>query len=82
LRIEPADVLALECKPSVDGKAWIVRLFGASGEDRRAKLTWAGDAAPRMWRSNLSEQPLEPAGQEVAVAGWDLVTLRIDRSER
>ena len=80
LRIEPADVLALECKPSVDGKAWIVRLFGASGENRRARLTCAGETAPRIWRSNLSEQPLAPAGQEVEVAAWDLVTLRIDRN--
>ncbi len=80
-RVEPADVLALECKPSVDGKAWIVRLFGASGEDRRARLTWEGNKAPRVWRSNLSEEPLALAKEEVDVAAWDLVTLRIDRGE-
>lgn len=80
-RIEPADVLALECKPSVDGKAWIVRLFGASGEDRRARLTWEGNKAPRVWCSNLSEEPLALAKEEVDVAAWDLVTLRIDRGQ-
>jgi len=36
LQIEPPDVLALALKPSEDGNAWIVRLFGASGEDRTA----------------------------------------------
>jgi alpha-mannosidase len=80
-RIEPADVVALECKPSVDGKAWIVRLFGASGENRRARLTWEGGTTQRVWSSNLSEQPLALVGQEVDVAAWDLVTLRVDRGE-
>jgi hypothetical protein len=82
IRIEPANVLALGCKPSVDGKAWIVRLFGASGEDRRARLTWEGSTPPRVWSSNLSEQPLALVEQEIDVAGWDLVTLRLDRGER
>jgi hypothetical protein len=61
-------------------KGGIVRLFGASGEDRRAKLRWGGDAAPRVWHSDLSEQPLAAAGEDVDVSAWDLVTLRIDRS--
>ncbi len=80
LRIEPADVVVLESKPSADGKAWIVRLFGASGQDRRARLSWNGDTAPRVWHSDLSEQTLAPAGHDVDVAAWDLVTLRVERS--
>ena len=79
--IEPADVLAVECKPSVDGKAWIVRLFGASGQNRRAKLNWDRNVPRRIWFSDTSEQPLAPAEREVEVAAWDLVTLRIDSQE-
>ncbi len=82
LRIEPADVLALAFKPSEDGNAWIVRLFGASGEDRRAKLIWSTKTAPHVSLSDLSERPLKPVDQEVIVAGWDLVTLRADRNQR
>ena len=37
LKIEPADVLATALKPSDDGKALIVRLYGASGKDAVAK---------------------------------------------
>jgi alpha-mannosidase len=81
LRIEPTDVVALECKSSADGKAWIVRLFGASGEDRHARLSWNEATAPRVWHSDLSEQSLAPAGQDVDVTAWDLVTLRVDRRE-
>ena len=82
LLIEPDDVLALTLKPTQDGKGWIVRLFGASGEDRKARLFWAKSLArnssPRMCLSDLSEQALTPVDGEVAVAGLDLVTLRIE----
>lgn len=84
LQIEPPDVLALSLKPSNDGKAWIVRLFGASGEERRAKLRRTSPTPPRTrpqaWISDLSEKPLERANEEITVAGWDIVTLRVDRS--
>ncbi len=78
LRIEPEDILVQECKPSTDGKAWIVRLFGASGETRKANLTWAQNKPIRIWRSNLNEEPLESVGQQVEVGAWELVTLRIE----
>ena len=80
LRIEPGNVLVLALKPSDDGQAWIVRLFGASGEDRRAKVSWSTKTAPRMWISDTNERAIEPvAGDEVPVAGWDVVTLRAER---
>ena len=43
--------LALALKPSEDGQAWIVRLFGASGEARQAKLTWSF-----RHRENMAQQ--------------------------
>jgi alpha-mannosidase len=82
-RIDPSDVLAAAFKPSEDGKAWILRLFGASGEDRQARVHWAKSSAfkslPRMWLSDLRELPLAPLGQEIAVPALDLVTVRIER---
>ena len=81
LRIEPADVLALALKPSDDGAAWIVKLFGASGEDKRASLHWSGARRTKMWLSDTSEsagQPIE--GDEIAVGGWDVITLRAEHS--
>jgi len=81
LRIEPSDVLALALKPSDDGAAWMVRLFGASGEDKRAKLSWSAKNAPHMWISDTTERAIEPVeGDAVAVAGWDVVTLRVEHS--
>jgi alpha-mannosidase len=82
--IEPEDVVAVTFKPSDDGQAWIVRLFGASGENRTARLHWRTKGttvspSPRMWLSDLAEQPLTPIGSEVEVAGLDVVTLRVER---
>lgn len=79
LQIEPSDVLALALKPSEDGNAWIVRLFGASGKERKARLRWSVPTSPRLWLSDLSEKPIQPLDQEITVAGWDLVTVRADR---
>jgi len=76
--VEPEDVLALMLKTSDDGAGTVIRLFGASGEERKAKLTWT-TGAPQMWLSDLSEQRGKRVEGEVLVAGWDLVTLRADR---
>jgi alpha-mannosidase len=78
LRIDQEDVLLQECKRSADGSAWIARLFGAAGEDRKATLTWTDDTPIKVWRSDLREQPLELLGTQVVVPAWELVTLRIE----
>jgi alpha-mannosidase len=78
LRIDQEDVLVQECKRSADGSAWIVRLFGAAGEDRKVGLTWAEGRTIKVWRSNLSELPLEKIDTQVDVPAWDLITLRIE----
>jgi alpha-mannosidase len=78
LRIDKEDVLVQECKRSTDGNAWIVRLFGAAGEDREVDLTWTDGKPIKVWRSNLREQPLERIDTQVDVPAWDLITLRIE----
>jgi alpha-mannosidase len=80
LRVEPADVLALTLKQSDDAGALIIRLFGASGEKRNAKLIWPSPTAPKLWRSNLSEERVEAIHGEITVAAWDLITIRVDRT--
>jgi hypothetical protein len=59
--------------------AWLVRLFGASGEEKTAKSHWSTPAPRQMCLSDLSEAPIQRIGDEMAVAGWNLVTLRVDR---
>ena len=81
-KCEPSDVLALTLKPSEDGAAWIVRLFGASGESRKAKLTWASPLVGQTWKSNLAEESLSPIEDEISVGGCELLTLRIERKSQ
>ena len=80
LTIEPDDVLVTALKPSDDGTATIVRLFGASGHDREVRLNWPGIQPSTLWLSNLSEVRLSPIQQTVPVSGWDVVTVRVEHS--
>jgi len=82
LRIDQEDVLVQECKRSTDGSAWIVRLYGAAGEDRKAGLSWTDRRPIKVWHSNLREQALEPLPTQVRVPAWELVTLRIEAPDR
>ena len=78
LRVEPAGVIVTGFKPSDDGKAVIVRLFGASGKDCEATLTWTEPGPRDIYRSDTSEKPLAKAGGSVHVPAWGLVTLRVE----
>jgi alpha-mannosidase len=77
LRIDQEDVLVQECKRSADGNAWIVQLFCAAGEERKAGLMWTDGRPIKVWRSNLREEPLEEIPTQVRVPAWELVTLRL-----
>jgi hypothetical protein len=78
LSVEPEDVLVTAMKPSDDGKACIVRLFGASGQDRQVTLKWHAREPKGLWRSDLSEYPSEPIHGPVNVGGWELLTIRAE----
>lgn len=80
LRIEPADILVQECKPSSDGRGWIIRLFGCCTETRNVKLSWAQGTPMKIWRSNLSEEKLQVLGPQLELDPWELVTVRIEPS--
>jgi alpha-mannosidase len=71
-------VVVTAFKPSDDGNAWIVRLFGASGKTEKVKLSWSKPAPQQVWLSDTSEQPREITGPAVEVPGWGIVTLRAE----
>ena len=62
LALSSDKVVVSAFKPSDDGKAWIVRLFGASGQPQRVKLAWADPAPQQLWLSNTSEKPMQKLG--------------------
>ena len=81
LRVEPADVLVTALKPSDDGRALILRLFGAGDKTARAKLVWSQPAPPQLWLSDTSERRLNRVAGEIPVPPSGLVTVRAELPE-
>jgi len=78
LRVEPADVLVTALKPSDDGKALIVRLFGASGRTRSTTLRWGASAPKALFLSDTSEKPRAKLSGRLEVPAYGLVTVRAE----
>jgi hypothetical protein len=78
LRVEPAGVVVTALKPSADGKGLVLRLFGASGQDESATLTWPEPAPRALHRSDALERPIDRLDGPIAVPAWSVVTLRAD----
>ncbi len=77
VRVEPAGVIVSALKPSEDGKALIVRLFGASGRAEKATLTWDKPEGMTVWMSNIAEQQGPQVAGPVDVPPYGMVTLRV-----
>jgi hypothetical protein len=78
LKLSTEEVVVTGLKPSDDRKAWIVRLFGAGGKNEDVKLIW-GERKPRaVYLSGTNEKAGEKIGDNVAVPGYGVVTLRAD----
>lgn len=65
-------------KPSDDGKAKIVRLFGAAGTTQQVRLTWRGAQPKGLWLSDTGERRGEAATGAITVPAWGVVTLRVE----
>jgi alpha-mannosidase len=78
LRVSSDKVLVSALKPADDGRGWIVRLFGASGQPQKVRLSWASPAPGRVWLSDLGEDQLQEAGHSIEVPAWGIVTLRAE----
>ena len=79
LRVEPSSVIVTALKPSEDGKAWIIRLFGASGKAQKATLIWAKPVPTAIWLSDSSERPRKKSTNRIEVPAYGIVTLRADQ---
>ena len=78
LRVSPESVTMVAMKPSDDGKALIVRLYGASGHTERATLSWSEPTPGRIWLSDTSEQPVGKVEGSITVPAREVVTLRAE----
>jgi alpha-mannosidase len=77
LSVEPSNVIVTAFKPSIDGKAKIVRLFNAGGRTEKVALTWARPESQTVWRSNLAEEKGPRLVGPIDMTPYEIVTLRI-----
>ena len=78
LRIDTRGVMVSAFKPSDDGKALIVRLFGASGPTDHISLNWSSPAPTKVALSDNSERAGTLVGNNVEVPAFGIVTLRAE----
>jgi hypothetical protein len=71
-------VLVTGLKPSDDGRAIIVRLFGASGDTESVKLNWGAVKPKAIFVTDTSEKPGAALGNRVTVPAQGLVSLRAE----
>ena len=78
LRLSSDNVLLTGLKPSDDGRAVIVRLFGASGKTESVKLNWGAWKPKAVFATDTSEKPGAKLERPVTVPGYGLVSLRAE----
>ncbi|MBN1851320.1 MAG: hypothetical protein JW829_01300 [Pirellulales bacterium] len=81
LTVEPRHVLVTACKPSQDGKAWIVRLLNAAPQASEVTLHWSDSTPQTTWRSNLAEEALSRITGPIEMGANEIITLRQSRSD-
>jgi alpha-mannosidase len=78
LKLSSDEVVVTGFKPSDDGKAWIVRLFGAGGKNEDVKIAWGERKPSAVYLSGTNEKAGEKLGNSVPVPGYGVVTLRAE----
>jgi len=76
LKVEGPGVIVTALKPSEDGKAWIVRLFAASGKPEQAKITFADPAPQAIYLSDITEKQGEKLTGPIDLPPYGMVTIR------
>jgi hypothetical protein len=64
-------------KPADDGKATILRLRSLSDQPETVKLSWPAGPPQTVQYCDATEVPGEPAGSDMAVLPYGIVTLRV-----
>ncbi len=78
LRFDSPDVLVTGLKPSDDGRALIVRLWGGAGRDAKTTISWSEPVPRSVWISDTSEKAVTKLSGPLTVPAWGLVTIRAE----
>lgn len=78
VRVDSSGVLVTALKPSDDGKALIVRLFGASGKPESVRLQWHSPVPREVSLSDNGERAGRSVPNIIDVPPFGIVTLRAE----
>ena len=78
LQLSSPDVLVTGIEPSDDGRALMVRLWGAAGREAQTDLVWSQPRPKQLWLSDTSQQPNRKLNGPVTVPAWGVVTVRAE----
>jgi alpha-mannosidase len=78
LSVDGSGSLLAALKPSDDGRALIVRLWGTAPQAGPSHITWGSPSPRKVFLSDLSERPLQEAGPSIDVPLHGVVTLRAE----
>ncbi|HPA17159.1 MAG TPA: glycoside hydrolase [Verrucomicrobiae bacterium] len=78
--VEPPGVLVTSLKPSLDGKALMVRLFNAAASPEQVAMKWPGPSAPRVMRSSPKEERGSQVEGVFELPSLGIITLRVEPS--
>lgn len=81
VKLNDPSVLITSLRPSDDRRAVLVRLYGASGQTRKVKLTWRKGAVKTVHYTDLREIPLAKTNAEVTVPANGVISLRAELAE-
>ena len=79
LQLSNQRVIALSLRPSLDGKAWMLTVYNPGDHDESTSILWSGSVGAAHF-SNTGESQGTPAGDQISVAGQDVVTIRVEKS--
>ena len=79
LRIRPESIVATSVRPSLDGKAIMVRLYNAGGAPVLADISVPDGEGAAIYRSSLSEEKGERLSMPIDMPAYGILTLRIEK---
>ena len=78
LRVEPDEVIVTSLKPSMSGRALMVRLLNVGDMPVKARVIWNDPIPKRVTNSSPFEEPGEPIGDRIELPPSGIVTLRAE----
>jgi hypothetical protein len=78
LRVEPGEVIVTSLKPTMDGRALVLRLVNAGDKPAAARVNWIDPTPTRVSLSSPFENAGEPVAQPIQIPPKGIVTIRAD----